>query len=314
VVKMSVACLAVVVMFSGCGKKDDPTDDAITVANEQSLTQQVFADNISGNSLTSFTTTGPWTSSITETTMETKASILKLGTLEWISIDPSSGDKAGTYDVSIILEPNMTREDRTAVITISCKGEEIKITVTQKGVKEDGQLPSLTTLTAVFKNIPDEIKMLIKDVVLTGYTSGASGTEISLASVAFSNGFLMVLPATVMPEVLMSLNSLPAGVTVSNMNAKILFETYLRARDKDGEVIGSFYYGKGNSNNVRLYGPVYADNDVSIEGVVGDMTFRNVSLKKGWNLVFAVGGNVWTTQPQSGVKWYLQMPGDVVYD
>ena len=125
-----IACLAVSTSFWGCKeKKDDP---AITVANEQLLKQEVFADNLSGKTLTSFTTTGPWTSSIAETTPKAKS-----GKPDWISIDPASGDKAGTYNVSIILEPNTTGSDRTAVITILCKGEEIKITITQKGIKEN---------------------------------------------------------------------------------------------------------------------------------------------------------------------------------
>jgi hypothetical protein len=131
------ACLAVASMvFVGCKEKEDPN---ITVTNEQSLTQEVYADNISGTSLTSFTTTGAWTSSIAETSSNAKSVYPKAGSPSWISIDPSSGDKAGTYNVAIILEPNTTGEDRSAVITISCKGEEIKITVTQKGVKEDGK-------------------------------------------------------------------------------------------------------------------------------------------------------------------------------
>lgn len=132
-----IACLAGITVFSGC----DKNNGAITVTDEQSLTQEVYADNVSGNAVTSFTTTGAWTSSIVETT-KSKSSMLKSGTLDWISIDPASGDKAGTYNVSIILEPNTTGADRTAIITITCKGEEIKVTVTQKGTTQGGEVPT----------------------------------------------------------------------------------------------------------------------------------------------------------------------------
>ena len=147
-----VACFVGVAMFSGCDNKgDDPiNDDAITVSDNSSLTQEVFADNISGKSLTSFTTTGAWTSSIsTVAPKSAKSAQLRASSTDenqWLSITPDHGDKAGTYNIEIILEPNITGEDRTSEITITCKGENIKITVTQKGVKADGKPLSIKDL------------------------------------------------------------------------------------------------------------------------------------------------------------------------
>jgi hypothetical protein len=97
--------------------------------------QIVFADDAQGSSGVSFTTTGPWSSSIIEATSTRAAAP------DWISISPDSGKEAGEYTVYITLDVNTTGTDRTAVITISCSGTEISITVTQKGTKEDGTVP-----------------------------------------------------------------------------------------------------------------------------------------------------------------------------
>jgi len=136
-----VACLAVSIMFAGC-EKDDALE-AITVADSGSLTQEVFADNTQGKSGVSFTTAGAWTSFIEEvaTTYATTSS-------GWVSISPSSGDAAGNYTVSITLSPNTTGANRTAIITISCQGIDINISVTQKGTKQDGTVNAPTELTS----------------------------------------------------------------------------------------------------------------------------------------------------------------------
>jgi len=118
-------------VFSGCDEKEKQPD--IKVENG-SLSQIVYADETIGKNDVTFVTSGAWTSAITEgTTKSTKS-----GSVSWLSIDPDHGDKAGSYTVSISLEPNATSEDRTATITITCNGKNITITVTQKATKEDG--------------------------------------------------------------------------------------------------------------------------------------------------------------------------------
>jgi len=103
--------------------------------NENTLAQTVFADEIAGKSGVTFVTTGAWTSSITEGT----AKSTKAGTITWLSIAPDHGNAAGKYTIVIILEPNATGSDRIGIITITCNGTEITITVTQKGTKENGE-------------------------------------------------------------------------------------------------------------------------------------------------------------------------------
>jgi len=118
-------CLTATTLFSGCSKDDNPP--AISVADNSSLTQVVYANNVQGNSGVSFTTTGAWTSSTSA---------------DWISISPNNGSSEGNYTISIILAINTTGADRTATITILCKGDRITISVTQKGKTEDGEVPN----------------------------------------------------------------------------------------------------------------------------------------------------------------------------
>ena len=158
-----VACLAVLTLFSGCGKDKADDPKPITVANNGQLTQTVFADKTEGASGVNITTTGAWTSSIAETAA-TRASAPA-----WISISPESGDKAGQYNIVITLTPNTTRADRTAVITISCAGTEITITVTQKKEKEDG-----TTLEPM-------TQQQIIDLLNAAWSNTRSANEIAIS-------------------------------------------------------------------------------------------------------------------------------------
>ena len=118
-------CLTTTTLFSGCSNDDNPP--AISVADNSSLTQVVYANNVQGNSGVSFTTTGAWTSSTSA---------------DWISISPNNGSSEGNYTVGIILAINTTGADRTATVSILCNGDRITIYVTQKGKTEDGEVPN----------------------------------------------------------------------------------------------------------------------------------------------------------------------------
>jgi len=122
------ACLTVTTMFSGCDDNEKESQSEIKVENSAALSQIVFADETAGKSDVTFVTSGAWTSTITSTE----------GMVTWISIDPTHGNAAGTYTVSVSLNPNATGNDRTATIKITCNSEEITISVTQKATKEDG--------------------------------------------------------------------------------------------------------------------------------------------------------------------------------
>jgi hypothetical protein len=132
---MTTCLLLAAATLAGC--KDDEAGEAgsITVESEQSLAQELFADETEGKAGVSFTTAGAWSSSIT--TPATKAGEGDA----WVSISPDHGDRAGTYTIAISLEPNFTRVDRAATIHIVCGDTEIAINVAQKGVTGEGEIP-----------------------------------------------------------------------------------------------------------------------------------------------------------------------------
>jgi hypothetical protein len=135
----AAAVLMAATVITSCNKDSDEPPAPITVENQQALTQTVFADNTQGTGSVNFVTTGAWTSSITEGTPPASSASVKAATpVNWISIDPSSGDRAGSYTVSITLEPNYTGEDRAAIVAFSSGGATVTLSVTQKGTKADG--------------------------------------------------------------------------------------------------------------------------------------------------------------------------------
>lgn len=136
--KKLLTMLLVSVAMISCDKNDDGEPTAITVPNQTELEQTVYADQTTGKSGVTFTTAGAWTSTISETS-PTRSN--KTTSPEWISIDPASGDKAGSYTISISLSKNLTGAKRSATITIVCGGERITINITQEATTEEGKEP-----------------------------------------------------------------------------------------------------------------------------------------------------------------------------
>jgi hypothetical protein len=151
--RTAVRLCGCLLLFAACNpSENDP--EAITVTNTAALTQEVYADQTAGTSGVTITTTGAWTSNIAtvatqHTTPAQSQSALHTAAAAsasaWISISPDHGDTAGNYTIQITLVPNTTGAGRTAVITISCEGTEITITVMQKAEKEDGTTPTPPT-------------------------------------------------------------------------------------------------------------------------------------------------------------------------
>lgn len=105
---------------TACSDSDESTN-LIKVSDESELEQTLSADQ--QTSTISFVAASDWTSTVTETTTSRS-------TASWITLDPDHGS-AGSYTISIILEPNETGETRTAVITIICGDTQITINITQ---------------------------------------------------------------------------------------------------------------------------------------------------------------------------------------
>ena len=115
------------VFLSGCGKESP----AIMVCCKNVLVQTVYAD-WEGAYTIGLVTTGAWTSTVNSPDGSS---------VNWLSLDPDHGDKAGEYCVKPKIEVNTTGKDRKANITFSCKGELINATLTQKATTYDGEVP-----------------------------------------------------------------------------------------------------------------------------------------------------------------------------
>ena len=133
-------------IFIACGSdNDDPTPEPpiIEVPDREELEQTVYADEEEGESGVRFTTVAPWTSSVRDVRSATETAIDDVETRStghWLTLTPSSGG-AGSHMVALTLEPNLTGEDRTAVISINSAGTVLEISITQQGVRGDGTIP-----------------------------------------------------------------------------------------------------------------------------------------------------------------------------
>jgi hypothetical protein len=298
-------------MLAGC----DPTEEtpkAITVADSKSLTQAVFADESKGESGVTFITTGAWTSEITTVSAVSataKSSQMRAATAtsDWISIDPASGDKAGSYTIAINLVPNSTGADRSATVKIVCEDTEISISVTQKATKEDGTVPddNPSVITATVEN-GNEYNALIDEVQLI---NGDSGIGTPLATGNWQNGgFSIEIPSTVSGEFLSSVAN-NFSVSVSDQTANICAPRFYAY--KNGSLVGILV--QADNHIPAFLMNIYTDKACNVIGTADFGTIYNLSLKAGWNTVYAVGQNpdgttqtVTTTRP-SGVtlKWYF---------
>lgn len=116
-------------LIAACNEGTDPGDFGdIQVSDVSQLEQEVEASGTQSPSEVSFTTLGPWSSTITQTRADAP---------DWISISPDRGDEAGSYTISITLTPNTGEEARTAIITIRCNGSEVNISITQLAEEQD---------------------------------------------------------------------------------------------------------------------------------------------------------------------------------
>lgn len=148
--------LLATVSLVACDKGgEDSPPKSIIVPNEQQLIQTVYADDNTGTSDISFTTTGAWISGIIETT-KVRSTGPGQTAPDWISISPSSGDAAGSYTIAITMNSNYIGSDRSAVIKVLCDGQEILMLITQKGTTADGSKPEKPVLSKVVSKINGE--------------------------------------------------------------------------------------------------------------------------------------------------------------
>jgi hypothetical protein len=138
-------------------------------------------------------------------------------------------------------------------------------------------------------------------------------TEAVLASGNYSNGgFIITLPTT--PAVKYLGQMVSPNITVSDPGAKFcivepLFEAY-----KGANSVGDLCYAKEGNSSVIFGMYMYADRDVTIDGKESgggvNVTF-NLSLKKGWNIIYNTYSPYDNSQSLSstvvsGLKWYFE--------
>lgn len=177
--KKNLLLLAFLFTFFACDKDNDSSEGKdIIVTDSKQLTQTVYADEVKGSSGVSFSTTGTWTSTITEKGTKATAS----PTPSWVSIDPKSGDKAGNYTVNISLGVNDTGKDRMATITIVCGESKTSITVTQKGNTESGETPQNPSK---YNHFVSKITLTSKEGLNDDYTENKE-SSVSVMNLAFT--------------------------------------------------------------------------------------------------------------------------------
>lgn len=155
-----------------CSKEETTKPSAIIISNQEQLTQTVYANDNTGKSDVTFSTNGAWTSELTESIGVKSTPAVA----DWLSITPTSGDKAGNYTISISLHTNYTGEKRTANIMIKSGGESVKISISQEALTVDGEKPQLDPKpsgTGVLKNETTKAS-----VNLTGVKHSVDGPDV----------------------------------------------------------------------------------------------------------------------------------------
>lgn len=124
-------------MFSACSD-DDKGDSTIIIAKDQQ-NQTAFADDT--DKTIRFTATQDWRTEVDYSGTKATDAAEK-----WVTLDPPSGE-AGEVTVKVTLSTNYTGKDRRAVIRIVCGSTTITITIEQKGLDEEGNIPDEPIVT-----------------------------------------------------------------------------------------------------------------------------------------------------------------------
>jgi len=291
-------------MFSGCNKENDPP--AISVADENSLTQQVFADNEQGSSV-SFTTTSAWTSSISAGSPSAQVAQTRAGTnsSDWISISPDHGN-AGTHTVAITLETNTTGSDRTATITISCNGKDIIITVTQKATKEDGnpylEPPVLTTAA-------------VSNITATTATAGGNISDAGTPPYTERGVCYATAPNPTVADIKVAVSGTSVGSFATELTGLVAGTTYYVrafAINSAGTIYGNQVGFTTEAEGVLINGVLWAEYNVDAPGTFAvkpeapGMLYQ-WNRRVGWNasdpMINSNGGSTWDTSTPTGNVW-----------
>lgn len=140
--KVYLVAVALMCLLAACGD-DDEKETQITISSSQQLNQTAFADDEDTGAGFTFTAKTTWSTNISETTSSLKST--SSNSTSWVKLyndgQETYSGKAGTFNLTIVLNPNYTGDKRTAKIDIICGNDKITITVTQEAKTEDGKVP-----------------------------------------------------------------------------------------------------------------------------------------------------------------------------
>lgn len=128
--------IAALLIVASCSDSDNENDESVIELTGGTTTQQtVYVDETQNAGSIAFKAPAPWTATVAE--VQTKADV---GRLDWLTLSAYEG-KAGEVSLTMNLTVNTTGQDRKAEIRIVCGSTTLTITVEQKAMKENGELP-----------------------------------------------------------------------------------------------------------------------------------------------------------------------------
>jgi len=139
---ITIVCLGEVVNINVLQKattKNGEVPSTILIENPDALNQDYYAEQEHGESIT-FRTIGAWESRFTPSDADS-----------WISVSQHYGDTSGIYVLSIKIKPNVSGKDRSAIMTLSCEGEEKEINIKQLATTIEGKLYERTVYIAGYE-------------------------------------------------------------------------------------------------------------------------------------------------------------------
>ena len=283
-----ILLFAASVIFTGCRSNDDPEPEYIVI-DDGAVYQNVYADEVAGESGIRFTTLAPWTSSVTE---------------DWVSINPASGG-TGTHNIVISLTPNFTGNDRTAIIAITSGGTTIEIRITQQGKTEGGEIPK-EPFVIVAENVGGDDTGEVVAVQL--YAEIGGGSFMAGEAPFQNNGFILQPTNNVPKHALWSIIETGVYEFISDKDAN-LGEFAIDALDNNGNVIGFIDLFAETEDKFYISFWIYADRDVTIRGTYRENGWEqnwDVDFRRGWNAVY----QYWCKIDDN--EWFsTQRPNDV---
>ncbi|GHV61203.1 hypothetical protein FACS1894199_07890 [Bacteroidia bacterium] len=222
---------------------------------------------------------------------------------------------------------------KTSYVKVALMGAMV-VAVAMSGCSKDENSENNTENTDTSSSFDGKIEATVSTGSTTVDTVKAlayvNGNEYNydLASGTYINGrFSITLPATVPAKYLKTIDKLQEEglLTISNPAVKYANVYYIDAFN-GAEYVGDFTYRQDGTNSEITSGYYYVDSDVTITGSYTDddgdwtskTTWNNVSLKKGWNIVYEKWSSSettktstyeYTTTEPDGLAWKFRFMG-----